>query len=157
MEWIDLLKVVSQTDFLEDLETLDQNKIENGFSKLFTGIGPKILSSILNSSIVFKDFTDITDILWHFTDILWHGNILQNSKQEIDVNSLKSNNTQDFKEILLSAAKFCSSSISYPKHIFSKYIYIYIYIYGIKIVIKFYFKSKVVFRCHIQLNIRLCS
>ena len=48
---------------IEGLETFDQDVIENGFSKFFTGIGQKIASSIPDSSIVFKDFINATNIL----------------------------------------------------------------------------------------------
>ena len=35
---------------------LDQNKIAHGFNKWFMDIGPKLASSIPNSSKDFKDF-----------------------------------------------------------------------------------------------------
>ena len=45
---------------INGIETFDQNKIANRFNKYFTEIGPKLASSILASSKVFKQFMNVS-------------------------------------------------------------------------------------------------
>ena len=69
---------------IDGIETFDQNKIANGFSKYFTEIGPKLASSIPSSSKVFKQFMNVSKtMLQEYA--------LQDQELEEAFNSLKPN------------------------------------------------------------------
>ena len=77
---------------IDGIETFDQNKIANGFNKHFTEIGPKLVSSIVACSKVFKQLMNISKkVLQEY--------VLQDQELEEAFNSLKSNKYPGFDNI----------------------------------------------------------
>ena len=112
---------------IDGIETFDQNKIANGFNKYFTEIAPKLASSIPASSKVFKQFMNVSKtVLQEYA--------LQDEELEEAFNSLKSNKSPGFDDILSSVVKFCASGIFDPlKHIFNLSLQKEFFSYGMKI------------------------
>ena len=112
--WKCLIKMVFPKEwFIKDLETINQNKIVNGFNKFIGKVEPKLSPSVPDSSQCCKDFINITDTLLH-------EGILQVNELKVASNSLKFSKSPSFDEILPCVVKFIFYSSVYPlKHVFS--------------------------------------
>ena len=99
--------------FIDGIETFDQNKIANGFDKSFTEIGPKFAYSIRTFSKDFKQFMNVSKtVLQEYT--------VQDDELEELFNSLKSNKSPGFDDILSYAVNFSICGIFHPlKHSFN--------------------------------------
>ena len=98
---------------IDGCEIFDQNKIAHDFNKFFTGIGPKLASSIASSSKDFKEF--LSSVSTSLDEYL-----LQDEELNEAFNSLKANKSPGFDDISSTIVKRCRENIFNPiKHVFS--------------------------------------
>ena len=85
---------------IDGCEIFDQNKIAHSFNKFFTGIGPKLASSIPISCKDFKHF--LSSAKTSLDEYL-----LPDEELNEAFNSLKANKTPGFDDISPSIVKHC--------------------------------------------------
>ena len=100
---------------IDGCEIFDQNKIAHGFNKCFTDIGPKLASSIPNSSKDFKEF--LSSASTNLDEYL-----LQDEELNEAFNSLKANKSPGFDDTSSAIVKRCRENIFNPiKHVLASH------------------------------------